>query len=337
MSSFNSCADGVVGMGLTEQLRLEHEEFRRRLADWDDLIAELESGVGTFAALRLKEEAQWVRDEVMTHLDREEEIAFPALQQRAPEMAERLQPFRDDHAQLRQLAGQIFEVAWKRQLGAATSQQAQTLLKTFRWRLLDHLAREEGSLPPLVMQYLTVDDERLSQRWREFRPREVEPKGSLTDLNGRIHAWLDELLLRHLESLTALDLPSARELWLRFSDALLKHARAEDEVALPVYERLGEFPEGGHPSLFFAEHKGIERMLKSLTNRLESLSPADPSLRRKVLVSLDKYMLFRHLIEHHTLREQNILYPLLDEKASGAEKESIAKALSEAQRASEKR
>ncbi len=51
-------------MGLTERLHGEHEGFRTRLANWNDLIAELESGIGTFAALRLKEEANWVRDEV---------------------------------------------------------------------------------------------------------------------------------------------------------------------------------------------------------------------------------------------------------------------------------
>ncbi|MFA0774386.1 MAG: hypothetical protein KEFWMYNX_002426 [Candidatus Fervidibacter sp.] len=41
-------------------------------------------------------------------------------------------------------------------------------------------------------------------------------------------------------------------------------------------------------------------------------------------------MLFRHLIEHHTLREQNIFYPLLDEKVDADEKERIKKALQSA-------
>ena len=41
-------------------------------------------------------------------------------------------------------------------------------------------------------------------------------------------------------------------------------------------------------------------------------------------------MLFRHLIEHHTLREQNIFYPLLDEKVDAEEKERIKTALQSA-------
>lgn len=306
--------------------------MRQHLAEWDDLLAELDSGVGTFAALRLKEEARWVHETVLPHLEREEAVVFSALQERVPEETEGVRRLREDHTQLRQLAEQLMEIAWKRQLGAATSAQAQTVLKTFRWRLLDHLAREDGSLPPLLMQTLSVDeDERLLRRWQSHRLTEATPTGSLTELNGRIHAWLDDLLLEHLEALVALNLTEARRLWQRFAEALLKHAEVEDSVALPVYERLGAFPEGGQPSLLAAEHKGIERMLKTLTRRLEALSPTDPALRRKVVVGLDRYMLFRHLIEHHTLREQNIFYPLLDEKARADEKARIAQALTDAQ------
>ena len=324
-------------MSLVTQLRSEHEQMRRRLAAWDDLLVELESGVGTFAALRLKEEARWVQNDVLLHLEREEQITFPTITQRSPDFAEHFARLRADHDKLRQLAKQLAEIAWKRQLGVATNLQAVELLKTFRWRLLEHLAREEGILPPLLMQTLSIDeDEQLLQRWQEHRPTQETQTGSLTDLNGQIHAWLDDLLLQHLEALTALNLNEAKELWRQFADALLAHAQAEDSVALPVYERLGNFPEGGQPSLFDAEHKGIERMLRSLTQRLENLSPDDPTLRRRIVVSLDRYMLFRHLIEHHTLREQNIFYPTLDEKASEKEKQSIAEALTEAQKVAQR-
>jgi Hemerythrin HHE cation binding domain. len=328
-------------MSLTRQLRDEHDQIRRRLREWDDLLVELESGIGTFAALRLKEEALWVHSEVLPHLEAEEAVVFPVLSERTPEASETLRRLSDDHTQLRELITQLTELAWKRQLGTATNLQAQELLKTFRWRLLDHIAREDGALPPLLLQTLSADeDAELLQRWQEqivsvtSQPvsnlQSPVPSPTLTDLNGRIHAWLDEWLLRHLEALTALDLEGAKNWWRKFSDALMAHAQVEDIVALPVYKRLGNFPEGGHPSLFDAEHKGIERMLRSLTQRLESLSPNDPSLRRRIVVNLDRYMLFRHLIEHHTLREQNIFYPLLDEKVDADEKERIKEALQNA-------
>jgi hypothetical protein len=80
--------------------------------------------------------------------------------------------------------------------------------------LLDHIAREDGALPPLLLQTLSADeDAELLQRWQEqiasitAQPvsdsQSPTPSLTLTDLNGRIHAWLDECLLRHLEALTA--------------------------------------------------------------------------------------------------------------------------------------
>jgi hemerythrin len=115
---------------------------------------------------------------------------------------------------LRELIAQLTELAWRRQLGTATNAQAQELLKTLRWRLLDHIAREDGALPPLLLQTLSADeDAELLQRWQEQiasttsqpipNPQSTVPSLTLTDLNGRIHARLDECLLRHLEALTA--------------------------------------------------------------------------------------------------------------------------------------
>jgi iron-sulfur cluster repair protein YtfE (RIC family) len=178
------------------------------------LLVELESGVGTFAALRLKEEVHWVRSEVLPHLDAEESIVFSLLSERAPDASATLRRLSDDHAQLRELIAQLTELAWRRQLGTATNAQAQELLKTLRWRLLDHIAREDGALPPLLLQTLSADeDAELLQRWQEqiasvtSQPvsdsQSPTPSLTLTDLNGRIHAWLDECLLRHLEALTA--------------------------------------------------------------------------------------------------------------------------------------
>lgn len=117
-------------MSLTRQLRDEHDRIRRRLREWDDLLVELESGVRTFAALRLKEEVHWVRSEVLPHLDAEESIVFSLLSERAPDASATLRRLSDDHAQLRELIAQLTELAWKRQLGTATNAQAQKLPKT---------------------------------------------------------------------------------------------------------------------------------------------------------------------------------------------------------------
>lgn len=279
---------------MIEQLCLEHEQFRRRLANWDDLLVELESGFETFSVLRVNGEANWVRDEVMLHIEREEAIVFPELQNRNRELMERLRNFRDDPIRLRQLSDQMKELAWKRRLRAVTNEQVQRVFKTFRWQLLDHLVREGGVLPPLLMHSLSVEeDEQLLLKWRSHCPEKTDTKRPLTKLNGSTHAWLDDLLLRHLEALTDLNLSEAKAIWQKFANALLNHSESEDASALPFYERLGNFPEGGQPSLFSAEHKCFEQMPKALTQQLEDLSPNDTPLSRKVITGLDKYMLFR--------------------------------------------
>jgi hypothetical protein len=150
---------------------------------------------------------------------------------------------------------------------------------------------------------------------------------SLIELNGRVHAHLDELMLQHLEQLTALDLPAAQTTWQQLVQALSAHAESEDTTALPAYEQIGEFLEGGKPLLFAAEHEGLHKMIELLNEDLSRLSPDDPQARRKLIFILDRYMRFRHLFEHHTLREQNLLYPALESRADTATQAAIRDAL----------
>jgi hemerythrin-like domain-containing protein len=135
---------------------------------------------------------------------------------------------------------------------------------------------------------------------------------SLTEFNTHVHAHLDELLLQHLEALTALDLDAARATWQQLVQILEAHTDAEDATALRVYQQLGDFPDGGKPAMFDAEHQSLHKLIRLLTEDLSRLSPSDPLLRRKMVLTLRRYTTFRDLFEHHTLREQNLLYPILE-------------------------
>ncbi len=150
---------------------------------------------------------------------------------------------------------------------------------------------------------------------------------SLMELNGRVHAYLDELMLQHLEQLTALDLQAAQTTWQRLGQLLSAHSDAEDATALQTYAQIGEFPEGGKPLLFAAEHQGLHKMVDLLSEDFSRLSSDDPQVRRKMIFTLDRYMRFRHLFEHHTLREQNLLYPILESRTDAATQAPIREAL----------
>ncbi|MGQ9463989.1 MAG: hypothetical protein ACUVTP_13070 [Candidatus Fervidibacter sp.] len=77
-------------------------------------MAELESGIGTFAALKFKDEANWVQSEVSQHIDAEDGLVIAVLKGRSPESVETLEQLINDRKRLRRLISQIVELAWKR-------------------------------------------------------------------------------------------------------------------------------------------------------------------------------------------------------------------------------
>jgi hypothetical protein len=56
---------------------------------------------------------------------------------------------------------------------------------------------------------------------------------------------------------------------------------------------------------------------------LERLCSEHSDLSREILKLFDEQALFKHLVEHHDLREQNILYPALDEMTDEAERRDL--------------
>lgn len=122
------------------------------------------------------------------------------------------------------------------------------------------------------------------------------------------HEVLTDLFVRHQEAVLALDLPRARVLLERFREAFVRHVEAEETIILPVYGgRVGPVP-GGSVEIFEAEHRKMRQMLDSLTVDIERLAP----VARDVLAFLDREFTFRHLVEHHDKREENLLYRWMD-------------------------
>jgi hemerythrin-like domain-containing protein len=97
----------------------------------------------------------------------------------------------------------------------------------------------------------------------------------------------------------------------------------EEELLIPVYaERAGAIP-GGAPALFFAEHAKMLQLLEQFRQQLGLLMERPPHLKRQALQLLDREYMFKHLVEHHDLREQNILYPTLDQVTTEAERREL--------------
>jgi len=152
----------------------------------------------------------------------------------------------------------------------------------------------------------------------------------LTTLNGRIHDLLDEWLVGAIEALTALDMASAQRAWNCVVWHIEAHHSAEDELILCHYEDqdIEDYPEGGLPELFQAEHKRLRELMDQCKLELDRIEQAPPHKQRRCMVErLEVFMRVRRLLEHHGLREQTHLYPRLDAKLSREEREFIAEEL----------
>lgn len=49
-------------------------------------------------------------------------------------------------------------------------------------------------------------------------------------------------------------------------------------------------------------------------------SQATGELRRSIIGLFDRQAMYKHLVEHHDLREKNVLYPALDRVTDDAER-----------------
>lgn len=137
----------------------------------------------------------------------------------------------------------------------------------------------------------------------------------------RLHHQLDELFLAHQEALLSLDISCASEILKRYEAKLLTHMREEEELLIPLYqERAGTIP-GGPVELFLGEHKKMRRFVTEFHETLSRLvAETRARLRQAVIGLLDRQFMYKHLVEHHDLREKNILYPWLDRITSEEER-----------------
>lgn len=141
------------------------------------------------------------------------------------------------------------------------------------------------------------------------------------------HKQMNEMFLGHQEALMGLEWDRAEILLERFRRTIEVHIHFEEAHLLPLYkDRAGERP-GAAVTLFVGEHKKIKQFLARFTRQVRSVQDAE-NPRRALLSLFDQHTMFKHLMEHHDLRERNVLYPCLDEVTTLPERESLFQALS---------
>ncbi len=141
-----------------------------------------------------------------------------------------------------------------------------------------------------------------------------------------LHEGLAEIFFRHQAALMRCDIDRAIEELKTHEAELFAHIQDEEELLLPIYQaRTGKIP-GGPLELFTGEHKKMKMFIAEFYETLSRLRAADPSdLTRSIISLFDRQFMYKHLSEHHDLREKNVLYPWLDRITLAAERRSLLK------------
>jgi hypothetical protein len=129
-----------------------------------------------------------------------------------------------------------------------------------------------------------------------------------------VHHWLDELFLQHQVALLSGNLDAAERRFGAYTDALDWHMSDEDTHLIPLFDaRAGHVP-GGHRDFFIGEHTKLTALVSDCRARLAALRTLDGEARQRATVALfDREAFLKTYVEHHHAREENILFPTLDQ------------------------
>ncbi len=150
------------------------------------------------------------------------------------------------------------------------------------------------------------------------------PPKSLLDLSN-IHRELDELFFHHQVALLKPTRSNATRLLKTYEEALRCHLKEEEEILLPLYSKRVAPIRGGDPDTFIQEHQKIDEWLNRIKLRLSRLDFV--AAVKDVISLLDDEAHFKKFIEHHSLREERILYPELERVIGIEEKSALCRLL----------
>ena len=131
---------------------------------------------------------------------------------------------------------------------------------------------------------------------------------------GWDHDRLDALEMAAMGAWVVGETRAAARLHLRFVFGLLRHIRFEESVLFPEFERVSGTPSDRGPTAAMrAEHREIEALLEDVRQAAVSgVRPAEPTRAD-----------LRALLHQHNVKEENVLYPMLDRALDPRESDAL--------------
>ena len=116
------------------------------------------------------------------------------------------------------------------------------------------------------------------------------------------------------------NIEQANGIFLFFKRELERHITWEEDILFPIFERKSGIKDDGPTSVMRIEHIQIKNHLQKIKEKLHAKIIQNPC---KEEVALFK------MLESHNQKEENILYPGIDNLTSEQEKKQIIKQMSE--------
>ena len=148
---------------------------------------------------------------------------------------------------------------------------------------------------------------------------------SLTEANQSVHAVHLEAYEQFLEAATEIDETSMRPRFDTFVEFLINHIEFENNEITPLARNV--WPEGrAEIDLVDGDHHILLRTIHAVRRCVDEVVIANRP-RRKLVRNLGVLNRMRDVLEHHTLRESNQIYPRLDERLSESEAAMLTRRL----------
>ena len=134
---------------------------------------------------------------------------------------------------------------------------------------------------------------------------------SIADYFEQDHDRLDQLYRDYLQ-LKHVHFANAREKFISFKHGLERHITWEEEVLFPLFQRKTGIIEGP-VAVMEDEHRQILNILEQINLRLQNNDFSSNRFEHDLMV----------LLGGHNVKEENVLYPVLDHLLTQDEKASL--------------
>ncbi len=126
------------------------------------------------------------------------------------------------------------------------------------------------------------------------------------------HDRLDDLYNKFKNIKTSVQ-SKAKEIFSEFKTDLQKHILWEEEILFPLFENKTGMSDTGPTAVMKMEHKKIKRYLGEIINQLTNGNVQTDNLEAGLI----------DVLSEHNLKEENILYPMIDNSINDTELEDV--------------